>query len=232
MPVESQNGLDAVPRRRVLYLLALVGLCLPFASPATRAAEDKNTTKGGAWLLGDNLSLAALLYNPGAPAETLNNVLSKAKALADILGVQIKPFPAKSAKTAEATADLIHYLIQGDGALIGAALARKYDDEHGTLFEVAVKSNLLILLYDPGDSLGQSIAGLIKTRLGSIGLPARLWTGVVTLVDNKRPPGRSEGRRIQDAQGHRQLLHPGQRMRPCSRRSTARPATRGALSYI
>ncbi len=185
MPVESQNGLDAVPRRRLLYLLALAGFCLSFAGSATRAAEDKNTTKGGAWLLGDNLSLAALLYNQGAAAETVDKFLSKAKTLADILGVQIKPFPAKST---EATADLIHYLIQGDGALIGAALARKYDDAHGTLFEVAVKSNLLILLYAPGDSLGQSIAGLIKTRLGSIGLPASLWTGVVTLVDNKRPP--------------------------------------------
>ena len=188
MPVKRESGLDAVPRRRVLYLLALAGFCLPFAGAATRAAEDKNTTKGGAWLLGDNLSFAALLYNQGAAAETVDKFLSKAKTLADILGVQIKPFPAKSAKSAEATADLIHYLIQGDGALIGAALARKYDDEHGTLFEVAVKSNLLILLYAPGDSLGQSIADLIKTRLESIGLPARLWTGVVTLVDNKRPP--------------------------------------------
>lgn len=187
MSVETRNELDVWPRRRMLRLLALMSFCLPFASPATRAAEGDNTTKGGAWLLGDNLSLAALLYNQGAAAENVERFLSKAKTIADIFRVEIKPFPAKSANSAEASADLIHYLIQGDGALIGAALARKYDDKHGTLFEVAVKSNLLILLYSPGDSLGQSIASLIKTRLESIRLPARLWTGVVTLVDKKRP---------------------------------------------
>jgi hypothetical protein len=187
MSVENLNGLDIEPRRRVLYLLALTGFGLPFARRASAATDSSNTTKGGAWLLGDKLSLAALLYNQGAPAETVNRVLSGAKTIADIFGVEIKPFPAKSGTSSESTADVLHYLIKGDGALIGAALAKKYDEEHGTLFEVAVKSNLLILLYAPGDSLGQSIAGLIKFRLGPISsLPPALWTGVVTLVENKR----------------------------------------------
>jgi hypothetical protein len=188
MSVENLNGLDVEPRRRVLYLLALTGFGLPFASRALAATDSSsNTTKGGAWLLGDKLSLAALLYNQGAPAETVNRVLSGAKTIADIFGVEIKPFPTKSGTSSESTADVLHYLIKGDGALIGAALAKKYDEEHGTLFEVAVKSNLLILLYAPGDSLGQSIAGLIKSRLGPISsLPPALWTGVVTLVENKR----------------------------------------------
>ncbi len=188
MAVENERELDVRPRRSVLRLVALASFCLSFAGPAALAAEGNNTTKGGAWLLGDNLSLAALLYNQGAAAETVDRYLAKGKAIADIFGIQIKPFPAKSANSSEATADLIPYLIQGDGAPVGVALARKYDDEDGTLFEVAVKSNLLILLYGPGDSLGQSIASLIRTRLGSIHLPDRLWSGVVTLVENKRPP--------------------------------------------
>jgi hypothetical protein len=186
MSVENLSEVE--PRRRVLYLLALAGFGTLLASRASRAADSSNTTKGGAWLLGDKLSLAALLYNQGAPAETVNKVLSGAKTIADIFGLEIKPFPAKAGTSSESTADVLHYLIKGDGAQLGAALARKYDDEHGTLFEVAVKSNLLILLYAPGDSLGQSIASLIKTRLGPIHLPPELWTGVVTLVNNKRPP--------------------------------------------
>jgi hypothetical protein len=189
MSVPTMNEFLVPPRRRVLHLLALATLCLPSFGSATRAAESSNTTKGGAWLLGDNLSLAALLYNQGAAAATVNQALSKAKTLADIFGIEIKPFPAKSANSAAASADVIHYLIQGDGALIGPALTKKYDAEHGTLFEVAVKSNLLILLYAPGDGTGQSIATVIKTRLGSIHLPAALWTDVVTLVNNKRPQG-------------------------------------------
>jgi hypothetical protein len=52
-------------RRNALQLFALSGICLPFSGVAARADEGNNTTKGGAWLLGDNLSLAALLYNQG-----------------------------------------------------------------------------------------------------------------------------------------------------------------------
>jgi hypothetical protein len=189
MWLEAREGSHVQPRRHILRILLLAGFCLPLSGLATRAAESSNATKGGAWLLGDNLSLAALLYNQGAAAATVNQVLSKAKAIADILGMEIKPFPAKSGTAAAASADVIHYLIEGDGALIGPALTRKYDAEHGTLFEVAVKSNLLILLYAPGERTAQAIATVIKTRLESIRLPATLWTDVVTLVDNKRPQG-------------------------------------------
>jgi len=171
-------------RRRVLQAFGLAGMCLPFAGIA-RADAGNNTTRGGAWLLGDNLSLAALLYNQGAPGAMVDRFMSKAKKIADIFEVEVKPFPAKASTSAASSAGIIHYLIAGDGAQIGAALARKYDDAHGILFEVAVKSNLLILLYAPGDSLGQSIADVVKSRLQSISLPDKLWSPVVTLVYNK-----------------------------------------------
>jgi hypothetical protein len=172
------------PRRNVLQFLAGVEICLSFASVAARADQGNDTTKGGAWLLGDNLSLAALLYNQGAADDMVGRFMSKAKKIADIFGVEVKPFPAKASDSAQASADIVHYLIAGDGAQIGVALAQKFDQEHGILFEVAVKSNLLILLYGPGDSLGKSIAQVIQSRLTSIQLPDKLWSGVVTLVNN------------------------------------------------
>ncbi len=170
-------------RRNVLQLLASAAVCLPFCSVAARAMEGDNTTKGGAWLLGDNLSLAALLYNQSAPADMTQRFLDKAKKIAEIFEIEIKPFPAKASDTAEASADIIHYLIAGDGAQVGVALAKKFDDEHGMLFEVAVKSNLLILLYAPGDDLGKSISQVIQSRLGSMSLPRNLWQPVVDLVN-------------------------------------------------
>jgi hypothetical protein len=172
-------------RRRVLESLAIMGLCLPIAGTAAFAEDESKTTQGGAWLLGDNLSLAALLYNQGADPAMIDRFLSKAKKLADIFGLEIKPFPAKAGSSSASTADMIHYLIAGDGAALGAALARKYGDAHGVLFEVSVKSNLLILLYAPGDDLGRSIAEVIKSRLTSIQLSENLWIGVVNLVNNK-----------------------------------------------
>lgn len=107
--------------------------------------------------------------------------------LAKVFGVEIKPFPAKSANSAEASSDIVHYLIQGDGALIGATLAQKYDDEHRILFDVSVKSNLLFLLYGPGDDIGKSIADFIKSKLSEIKLPEKLWINVVTSVENGSP---------------------------------------------
>jgi hypothetical protein len=183
MSVATSHRSDFWRRRSALQLFASVGICLPFVGTAARADEGNNTTKGGAWLLGDNLSLAALLYNQGAAQDMTDRFMSKAKKIADIFGVEIKPFPAKAGTSAEASADIIHYLIAGDGADVGVALARKYDQEHGILFEVAVKSNLLILLYGPGDSLGKSIAQVIQSRLSSINLPDGLWSNVVTLVN-------------------------------------------------
>jgi hypothetical protein len=184
MSVATSHRFELWRRRNALQLFAFAGICLPFVSYSARATEGDNTTKGGAWLLGDNLSLAALLYNQGVADEMVDRFLSKAKKIADIFSIEIKPFPAKAADSAEASADIIHYLIAGDGAQIGVALAQKYDQEHGILFEVAVKSNLLILLYGPGDSLGKSIAEVIKSRFESINLPDRLWSNVVTLVNN------------------------------------------------
>jgi hypothetical protein len=82
-------------------------------------------------------------------------------------------------------ADVIHYLIKGDGADIGSAIAGKFGNEAGALFEVALKSNLLILLYQPGDD--QGIGEVIKSRMSEIGLPANLWMGVVTAIGKQAP---------------------------------------------
>ncbi|MGB6537725.1 MAG: hypothetical protein WBF58_17380 [Xanthobacteraceae bacterium] len=187
MSVAGTHGFQLWLRRHALALVAVVGLCLPLVSaPAHAQSTDTNaTTEGGAWILGDNLSLAALLYNQGASDDMVGHFLTRAKKIAEIFGVEIKPFPAKAATSAASSADIIHYLIKGDGAEVGAALSRKYNEEHGILFEVAVKSNLLILLYEPGDSLGRTVAEVIKSRLQSIHLPENLWGGVVTLVNNK-----------------------------------------------
>ena len=53
----------------------------------------------------------------------------------------------------------------------------------GLLFEVSVKSNLLILLYEPGDD--QGIGGVIQARCYEIGLPNNLWLDVVNAVNGK-----------------------------------------------
>ncbi len=101
--------------------------------------------------------------------------------------MQVKPFPARSATQTENVVDMLHYLLEGDGWSIGAALSGKYGHEHGVLFEIALKANNLRVLYAPGDRTAMAIASVIKLRSEEIRLPPGLWTGVVDRVRNKAP---------------------------------------------
>ena len=115
----------------------------------------------------------------------MDRLLNDAKSIANSLGVTVRPFPPKDKDNAGTMAALIHYLIKGDGWATGVALLNKYDATHGTLFEVSVKSNLLLLLYAPGDDSG--IGGIIKARCEAIGLPPQLWSNLVALIARKAP---------------------------------------------
>ena len=66
-------------------------------------------------------------------------------------------------------------------------MAEKFGIAAGTLYEVSIKSNLLLLLYEPGDD--QGIAGVIQSRMTEVGLPENLWMGVVNAINNKAPQG-------------------------------------------
>ena len=109
------------------------------------------------------------------------------KPLAEAMEIEIKPFPARAATETETYADVIHSLIKGDGAKSGQQMAEKFGVAAGTLYEVSIKSNLLLLLYEPGDD--QGIGGVIQSRMSEVGLPENLWIGVVNAINNKAPQG-------------------------------------------
>jgi hypothetical protein len=170
--------------RRSFALSLAAGLL--FGSWAV-SAQRAEPAKVAAWRLGDRLSLAALLYAQGGQDGSVEQFLSSIKPLAEAMEIAISPFPPRAATAVENYANAIHYLIEGGGAEIGRALSRKFGKDAGLLYEVAVKSNLLLLLYEPGDD--QGIGGAIKSRMSEAGLPERLWMGVVDAIDNKAPEG-------------------------------------------
>lgn len=166
---------------RFAWLLA-AALMLLLAAPATRA-EESAVAKAAAWRIGDQLSLAGLLYAQGGEEENVKQLIDSIKPLTEAMQIEIKPFPPRAATTVETYAEVIQYLIKGDGAEIGRQIGGKFGDHAGTLFEVSVKSNLLILLYEPGDD--QGIGGVIQSRCNEIGLPNNLWLDVVNAVNSK-----------------------------------------------
>ncbi len=154
--------------------------------PAARAGVE-DLAKAAAWRIGDQLSLAAFLYAQGNQEDNVEQLLSSTKPLAEAMEIEIKPFPPRAATSTETYAEMIHYLIEGDGAEIGRELAGKFGNDAGTLYEVSVKSNLLLLLYEPGED--QGIGGVIQARLSEIGLPENLWIGLVNAINAKAPQG-------------------------------------------
>lgn len=78
-------------------------------------AEAGDVSKLGAWTIGHNLSLAALLYGQDAPQQNIDPPLAKAKKAAEAIKVPIKPFPPKGETRPKTMAAVIQYLIKGDG---------------------------------------------------------------------------------------------------------------------
>jgi hypothetical protein len=166
-------------RRSLLARLALVAVLL-FLSAAMVRAQDSPVAKAAAWRIGDHMSLAGMLYAQGGEEDNVKELVESVKPLTDALQIQIKPFPPRGASQIETYAEVIQYLIKGDGAEIGRQIGKDFGKEAGTLYEIAVKSNLLILLYEPGND--QGIADVLQSRCVEIGLPNNLWFDVVNRV--------------------------------------------------
>ena len=167
--------------RRGLFAWTLAGALLLLPASAASAGSDDLAT-AAAWRLGHQISLAALLQAQGGHEDKVEQLLSATKALAGAMQIEIKPFPPRAATSTEAYADLIHYLIKGDGAEIEREISGKFANDAGRLYEVSIKSNLLLLLYEPGDD--QGIGGVIQSRMSEIGLPENLWMCVVNAVNS------------------------------------------------
>ena len=168
--------------RSIGWIVSVVMLLLVMLSGR---AEAGDVSKLGAWTIGHNLSLAALLYAQDAPQPQIEKPLATAKKAAQAIKVPIKPFPPKGKTGTETKATMINYLIKGDGWSTGEVIFKKFGREHATLFEIAVKSNLGLVMYQPGDDHG--IANVLKKRAEEIKLPAELWTPVVAAMNDKRP---------------------------------------------
>jgi len=177
-----QSGPLSLKHRFAWALAAAVLLVLGIASVH---AQESAVAKAAAWKIGDQLSLAGLLYAHGGEDTTVKELIDSIKPLTDAMKIEIKPFPPRAATPVETYAAVIEYLIKGAGADIGRKIAEQFGKNAGLLFEISVKSNLLILLYEPGDD--QGIGGVIQSRANEVGLPNNLWLDVVNAVNSKAP---------------------------------------------
>lgn len=170
-------------RRRVLGALATSVVAGPARAAVVRHPKASATTRAAAWLLGDNLSLAALMAVSGG-ADPSRTLFGKATDIAGGLGIALAPLPARQADKAAALAAASAYVIQGGGAAVGAELAKGFGEDHRTLYELSARTNLMVVLYAPTD--GSDAAETIERRSKEVSLPAQLWTPLVSAIRDKQ----------------------------------------------
>ncbi len=176
-------NIESLIRKRFVSALAVAAALV--LGMASTQAEESTVAKAAAWKIGDQLSLAGLLYSQGGEEENVKELLDSIKPLTDAIKIEIKPFPPRAETPVATYAAVIEYLIKGDGAEIGRQIGEQFGKNAGLLFEISVKSNLLILLYEPGDD--QGLGDLIQSRCNEVGLPNNLWLDVVNAVKGKAP---------------------------------------------
>jgi len=154
----------------------IVLLLLTITVPLQASAADSSKAK--AWALGERLSQAAIEYARGGDPGSVDSVRMDAEAIARQLGVEVRPFPPRSA---DAAAQMVVYLVKGDGWALARQINDKFGYAHAVLYEIAVKANLLLLHRDPQGDVTKALTSVIAERSREIRLPAYIWQGVVDL---------------------------------------------------
>jgi hypothetical protein len=142
------------------------------------------------WMLGSRLSLAALAHDRHMAANSIPTWLDEAHSACKVLGTTVPelPEPAAVGDTSLASRQVIDYLL-AQGQRIGRELAKRHGPEQAALFEVALKSNILLLLYSPGSDATNSISAAISRAAPQAKLPDVLWSPLVDRMSKKASLG-------------------------------------------
>lgn len=170
-PPPATRHMDARPTS------ATIGIASRPASPNTRRA---------AWQLGSRLSLAALANDRGLAPDNVPKWFDEARSAAKLLGTSIPDLPESSAAVGSGLVSqiVLDYLeIQYDR--IARLLRQRQGPEVAALFEVALKSNYLLVLYSPGSSEANSISAAISRAAPQARLPAELWKPLVDTLGKR-----------------------------------------------
>jgi hypothetical protein len=173
--------------RKRLSQLRLLAVSLLVAGLATSGttlglgAETKpNEIRTASWLVGGNLSLAAMSYFRSIGSH--ESILNRAKTYASYIDVDIKPLPPRPANPTDGIPAMLDYFNKGDGASIGAFIERKHGQDAAALYLTAVRNMQLPLFYDLDPALGEKIAASILANMTKLKVPEELWKPLITAV--------------------------------------------------
>lgn len=168
----------------LVQLLSIVTLiatsaALGLAQPAADS-KDRNS-----WELGSTLSLAGAMHAQNIDKSLVERRFALAAAAASKAGIRLPALPARTGRKVDDSATVLNYLLNVTGSPIGNILAKNNGAENAAIFEIALKSNILLMLYSPGDSTSNAIAGVIRKRRSAAGLPSGMTDPLLQLLDTQ-----------------------------------------------
>jgi tetratricopeptide (TPR) repeat protein len=160
--------------RKVIFLIPLLLVSLNVFAQTSISYQQQ------AWDLGNNLSQAALLNATSNDSGLIERTFASAKANAKNLKIALPELPAKTGdKTKDGAAALI-YLMRTTGMPIMKILSEDFGAKHAALFELAFKTNLLLIM--PDGEEGAAVVGVINKRYETAGLPAAVFSDLTGLI--------------------------------------------------
>jgi tetratricopeptide (TPR) repeat protein len=164
---------------------AFFALLLTVFASYAGAQSYSDSTMARAWVLGSKLSLAGTLYSQGGDAATVDRQFAAASDAAASFGLKLPALPARTGDRVKDSAAVLAYLLKSTGDPIRAILAKSYGSEHAATFEIALKSNMLLILYGPGESSTNAIANVIRSRTASLSFLNEMMAKLLELIDQK-----------------------------------------------
>jgi hypothetical protein len=158
------------------------------ANPAS-AAQPSIDARRAAWRLGSRLSLATLANDRGISPDDVPTWFEQAKAMAQMLNLDIPDLPPRPStpQTEGVSPEALRYL-RDQVKSINAQLAADHGAEAAALFDLAVKSNLLLIYSDPASSALSQISKAISSTAPHTGVPAATWQPLIDALANRAAP--------------------------------------------
>lgn len=173
-------------RSAVLAALVMYFVGAAQAQPGPADGDSKLPPSDAmAWALGTNLGITAVLHQGGATAEKVNDRMQTVATIAEALDTTAPELPERTTQEdARFSAEVLHYMLRGVEPL-AKSLKTQHGDRHASLFELAIKSSALAIIYSPGDETGLNVAQVIEDRAKRCQLPNELWKPLVDAIRGK-----------------------------------------------
>jgi hypothetical protein len=155
----------------------------PLAPPEEAPPEATAAQRLLLWQAAGKWSLAAAMFAKQLPAERFESLRTEAVAAAEPLEIDLPPLPSATPEQSAEQA-VIAALAGSPANEVVTAVSERYGAAAGSLTDLAIRSNLLLLTYSPRRSDVAEQAARFATAAEASGLPRDAWSPLAKLLDD------------------------------------------------